>query len=185
MRYAGVLLSSPVSALTQSSSARRSAQGPVNVSKTLDPCPDCGAPDVGGREGCQALWDEISARAYADPAYAVLRDLAFDAYCMQHVERYGHSAKSYAAHLTRLCCGLEYGGDPQVYAAIQKWLNGAVDLVKPQSPDSRGAMTVADLARTTQGLAQIAHDWAASVWDAYSAQHNVARAWIRVALHSQ
>jgi hypothetical protein len=77
--------------------------------------------------------------------YAVTRDLAFDAYCMQHLEQYRRSAKSYAAHLTRLCCGLEYDGDPQVYEAIQKWLNGTVDIKKPEAPGPRGAMTVADL----------------------------------------
>jgi hypothetical protein len=61
-----------------------------------------------------------SARAYTDPAYATLRDLAFDAYYMQHVERYGRSAKSYAAHLARLCCGLEHHGDPQDQARLTK-----------------------------------------------------------------
>jgi predicted amidophosphoribosyltransferase len=86
---------------------------------------------VGGRDGCQAVFDELTARAYADVAYASVRDLAFDAYCMQHLDSYCRSAKSYAAHLTRLCCGLEYQGDPKVYEAIQKWLNGAVKIEKP------------------------------------------------------
>ena len=149
-----------------------------------DNCPECGAPVAGGRAGCQALWDEMSARAYTSPDYAVTRDLAFDAYCMQHPERYCRSAKSYAAHLTRLCCGLEYGGDPGVYSAIQKWLNGAVDIVKPESPGSRGAMTVADLraARTGQEHTRLVRDWTTSVWKAYAAQQDIARSWIKAAL---
>jgi hypothetical protein len=133
------------------------------------------------------VWNEISARAYADPAYAALRDLAFDAYCMQHVERYGRSAKSYAAHLTRLCCGLEHDGDPQVYEAIQKWLNGTVVIERPVAPSRRGQMTVADLraARNAQEHTQLVREWAANVWRAYSTQHDAAHQWIRAALNTQ
>jgi len=152
-----------------------------------DRCPDCGAAVMGGRAGCQALWDEIGARAYSDPNYAATHDLAFDAYCMQHLERYCRSAKSYAAHLTRLCCGLEYGGDPRIYAAIQKWLNGAVAIEKPEAPGDRGRMTVADLraARNAEEHARLAHDWATSVWEAYTAQHDIARNWIQAALSAK
>ncbi len=149
-----------------------------------DRCPDCGASVIGGRAGCQALWDEIGAWDYSDPNYAATHDLAFDTYCMQHVERYCHSAKSYAAHLTRLCCGLEYAGDPKIYAAIQKWLNGTVTLEKPGAPSHRGQMTVADLraARNVEEHTRLVHDWAQSVWEAYTAQHDIARNWIRDAL---
>jgi len=149
-----------------------------------DRCPDCGAAVAGGRAGCQALWDEISARAYGGPIYAASHDQAFDAYCVQHPERYCRSAKSYAAHLTRLCCGLERGGDPRIYAAIQRWLNGAVAIEKPEAPGDRGRLTVADLraARNVEEHSRLAHDWAARVWEAYAAQHDVARNWIRAAL---
>jgi uncharacterized protein DUF5946 len=151
-----------------------------------DHCPACGAAVAGGRAGCQALWDEIGARAYGDPGYAASHDLAFDAYCMQHPEHYCRSAKSYAAHLTRLCCGLEQGGDRGVYAAIQRWLNGAVVIEKPEAPGERGRMTVADLRAThnVEEHTRLAHDWAASVWEAYAAQHDMARAWMRAALRA-
>jgi Family of unknown function (DUF5946) len=72
-------------------------------------CPECGALIDGGRADCQVLFDELSAQAYADLQYAASQTLAFDTYCMQHVDPYCRSAKSCAAHLTRLCCGLEYG----------------------------------------------------------------------------
>jgi hypothetical protein len=89
-----------------------------------------------------------------------------------------------AAHLTRLCCGLEHGGDPGIYAAIQRWLNGAVAIEKQEAPGDRGRMTVADLraARNVEEHSRLAHDWAARVWEAYTAQHAVARNWIRAAL---
>jgi hypothetical protein len=167
--------------------AQRQKQTGSEQSMSENRCPECGAPVVGGRAGCQALWDEMSAQVYHSMDNAAARDLAFDAYCMQHPERYCRSAKSHAAHLTRLCCGLEYGGDPQVYAAIQQWLNGTVDIKKPEAPGRRGALTVSDLsaARSGQEHARLVHEWAASVWEAYTAQHKLARNWIQAALRAQ
>ena len=150
----------------------------------LSICPDCGAPVPGGREGCQALWNAIAAQAFTDLQYASVRDLAFDAYCMQHLERYCRSAKSYAAHLTRLCCGLEYAGNPQVYAAIQNWLNGTPPVSRPQDLPFLGKITVADVAAAQTGDAfrMLAHEWAESVWEAYTPQQALARSWVRLAL---
>ena len=151
---------------------------------TDDRCPACGALVSGGRDGCQSLFDELTAHAVANPAYAVRRELAFDTYCMQHLESYCRSAKSYAAHLTRLCCGLEYGGDPKVYEAIQKWLNGAARLEKPPVLAQLGSLTVADVrkAGTAEEHARLVHDWATNVWEAYRSQYDIARAWITAAL---
>ncbi len=147
-------------------------------------CPACSATVEGGRTGCQALWDEIAAQAYSDIRYAAVRDLAFDAYCMQHLETYCRSAKSYAAHLSRLCCGIEYGSDPTIYAAIQKWLNGAVSIEKPPTLPYPGRLTVADVhaARTAEEQVKLAHAWAENVWEAYAVQHDIARLWIKAAL---
>jgi Family of unknown function (DUF5946) len=149
-----------------------------------DRCPDCGAIVRGGRAGCQALFDELNAQALTDSRYAAVRDLAFDAYCMQHPDRYCRSAKSYAAHLTRLCCGIEYNGDPAIYAAIQKWLNGKRELTKPDVLSNRGRITVVDVraARDAEEHKRLVREWAESVWRAYSTQHDLARAWIRAAL---
>ena len=149
-----------------------------------DQCPDCGALVVGGRAGCQAQFDALDAQAFTDSRYAAVRDLAFDAYCIQHPDRYCRSAKSYAAHLTRLCCGIEYNGDPAVYAAIQKWLNGNRTLTKPKVLNERGRMTVIDVraARDAEEHKRLVHEWAESVWQAYSMQHAIAHAWIRAAL---
>jgi hypothetical protein len=123
-------------------------------------------------------------RAYSDPLYAATHSLALDAYCMQHPEKYCRSAKSYAAHLTRLCCGLEHEGNHKVYEAIQKSLNGTVAFEKPETPFNRGQMTVADLlaASRVEEHTRLVKEWAASVWDAYAAQHAIARGWIKAAL---
>lgn len=152
-----------------------------------DQCPDCGATVSGGRAGCQALFEEASLRAYSDPLYAATYALALDAYCMQHPDEYCRSAKSYAAHLTRLCCGLEQNGDHKVYEAIQRWLNGAAPVEKPEVPSYRGQLTVANLTRASDvaEYKEIVRAWAESTWEAYAAQHELARNWIKAALRSK
>jgi hypothetical protein len=154
---------------------------------TEERCPDCGASVMGGREGCQSLFDELMLQAYSDPLYAATHSLALDAYCMQHTQRYCRSAKSYAAHLTRLCCGLEHNGDHKVYEAIQKSLNGTVAFERPEAPGSRGQITVADLlaASCVEEHTKLVKEWAASVWEAYASQHDIARSWIKAALGSK
>jgi hypothetical protein len=151
-----------------------------------DHCPACGAKIAGGREGCQALMNDLQAKAYGDPGYAATFDLAFDAYCMQHPEEYCVSAKSYAAHLTRLCCGVERGGDQAVYHAINRWLSGPAPIDKPDVLTSRGGMTVVDLdaARDAQEHTSLAREWAANVWAVYASQHALARQWIDLAFNT-
>ncbi len=150
-----------------------------------DRCPDCGAAVPGGRAGCQGLMDAIQARAYGDLQVAATRDLAFDAYCMQHPERYCRSAKSYAAHLTRLCCGVEHGGNPRVHEAIQRWLNGSPSIEKPEAPGHLGRMTVKDLESAAGEHSRLVQDWARSVREAYATQQEMARHWLQAALSGQ
>jgi predicted amidophosphoribosyltransferase len=149
-----------------------------------DRCPDCGAQVPGGRAGCQMLWDEIASQAYQELERASVHNLAFDSYCMQHPETYCRSAKSYAAHLTRLCCGLEYDGDPVIYAAIQKWLNGNVPLEKPEVLSSRGTLTITHVrtARDSQEYRERVRAWAEDVWAAYATQHDLAGTWLKAAI---
>jgi hypothetical protein len=144
----------------------------------VNKCPDCGARVKNGRTGCQALWDElIHVQGINHPA-------GFDAYCMQHLERYCASAKSYAAHLTRLCCGLEYDADPRVYGAIQRWLNGRREIEKPDLLSNLGELTIADVAagKTVEEQTRLMAAWVQNVWAAYAAQHELAHAWIQQAL---
>ena len=157
------------------------------MNSSTEVCFACGAVVDGGRDGCQALFDELTAHAYADFAYATVRDLAFDTYCMQHLDTYCRSAKSYAAHLMRLCCGLDYAGDPRVYEAIQHWLNGAAKIEKPQVLSHVGTMPAVDVrqVQTAEEHARLVRAWAANVWEAYRAQHDLAHEWIEAALVAQ
>ena len=150
----------------------------------IERCSECQAAISGGRMGCQTLFDSLQARARTDMAYAPTFRLAFDTYCMQHPDTYCRSAKSFAAHLMGLCCGIDYAGKPAIYAAIQRWLNGPKALEKPPVPAERGAMTVCDLASasTAHAYAQLVHQWAAAVWECYHAQQMIAHAWIAAAL---
>ena len=88
------------------------------------------------------------ARAAADVRYARAYRSAVEAYAMQHVERFGLSAKSYAAHLTGLCCVVEHGADPAMLATIARWLSGPSPVEKPAvPPPPRGRLTLADARR--------------------------------------
>jgi len=68
-------------------------------------CPEYGGKVKGGRGGCQALFDEITYAMGRDPRIGAIHRLSLDTYCMQHIESYCASAKSYAAHLIRAVVG--------------------------------------------------------------------------------
>jgi hypothetical protein len=162
-----------------------SASGDLSHGR-IEPCPGCGALIEDGRAGCQAAYEGLALRALNEPVFARVQPLAFDTYCMQHLETYCRSAKSYAAHLTRLCCGVEHAGDPAVYAAIQRWLNGKVQLDKPAVLPNRGNLTVkdADEALAAGRFELTVRAWAENVWQAYAPQHALAHAWIQSAIQN-
>jgi hypothetical protein len=143
------------------------------------PCPSCGA-RLGGREGCQAAFDQLSAQAWSSPARGAAHNLVVDTYAMQHPEEYGRSPKSYAAHLTALCCGIEHPGDQKLYWAIARWLDGPVAVEKPPLITQRGTLTLADVhaASREDAYPDLVRRWAADVWAAYTDQQKLARAWL-------
>ena|SRR5262244_2043292 len=75
--------------------------------KMPEKCPDCGAP-VGGREECQKLFDEVIAREFSSPAYFGVHRITVDCYALQPPDRYCASFKSFAAHLSGLCCAARW-----------------------------------------------------------------------------
>jgi hypothetical protein len=143
------------------------------------PCPSCGAP-LGGRAGCQAAFDELSASAWSSPVRAAVHNLIVDSYAMQHPEEYGRSAKSYAAHLCGLCCGIEHAGDRKLYWSIARWLDGRREIAKPPLLRVRGEKTIADVAAigVDEAFAEAVRAWARSVWNAYFSQHPLAHEWL-------
>lgn len=146
-------------------------------------CPLCGAV-LGGTEGCVTRSQQLLVQAQQDARYAGVYRLAFDAFCMQHPERYGVSVKSYAAHLMGLCHGIEHADRPNTYWAIPAWLNHPRDILKPSLVANRGAITIADVpgdALPDEHASRV-RAWATSVWLAYAPQHALAREWLKQAL---
>jgi len=142
-------------------------------------CPSCGAA-LGGRSGCQAAFDGLNANAWTSHARASMHNLVVDTYAMQHTEEYGRSAKSYIAHLTRLCCAMDTPGDQKLYWSIAQWLDGPPGLVRPSDIASRGKMTIADIQAVSSAdeYPDLVRQWARDVWMAYADQHAIARHWL-------
>ena len=89
-----------------------------------DSCPSCGLAAAGGAEGCQRLFESIGLREFEDMRFARYHRIVVDVYAMQHPDRYGRSAKSFAAHLTGLCAWVEdEDGAQSVNASVQRWLH--------------------------------------------------------------
>jgi len=154
-------------------------------------CTECGAQVPDEFASCDELFMSIlvplGLRWEESPDIAVLHRLIVDTFGMQHPKRSCKSAKSYAAHLTGLCCGVEYNGAPSVQAALQMWLNGpaeAIGITRPTEPDYRGTLTIRHVydAETEAEFAARVHEWAENVWEAYSSQHEIAQSWVRKAI---
>jgi hypothetical protein len=170
---------------------------PRDLSKFIAPdlvdskCTECGARVPDGFTSCDELFmsilTELGLRWAESPDIAILHRLIVDTFGMQHPRRSCKSAKSYAAHLTGLCCGVEYNGAQSVHAALQEWLNGpaeAIGITRPTEPDCRGTLTIRHVydAETGAELPSRVHEWAREVWEAYSSQQEMARNWIREAI---
>jgi hypothetical protein len=146
---------------------------------TPDPCPSCGAP-LGGRAGCQAAFDELSARSWTSPGRGVMHNMLVDAYAMQHPEQYGISAKSYIRHLSALACLIEHPHDDKLYWMMPTETRGPAIPDKPPLLKLRGNITIADVIGIDDDREYQAamHHWAENVWAAYAPQHGLARAYL-------
>lgn len=139
-------------------------------------CPDCGAP-VDGRQECQRLFDEVLAREFGNALYFGVHRTTVDCYCLQHPEEGCASFKSFAAHLTGLCCAMEFGRDPKMMRAIHMGMNGRREETRPPFVQHRGAVTVASVHRASDPARhrKAVEAWAVSVWEAWSQYHALAR----------
>ena len=144
-------------------------------------CASCGLAVAGSTAGCQRLFESIGLREHEDMRFARYHRIAVDVYAMQHPDRYGRSAKSFAAHLTGLYAWLENESTAQsVNAAVQRWLSGPSPIQKPTLPPTYGAITIRDLvdAEDPVRYGEVLRRWARATWDAYAPLHATAREWI-------
>ena len=145
----------------------------------------CGLPS--GAE-CKKHFEGIIAREFSDYRFGKVHRLTVDAYSLQHPDPYMVSAKSYAAHLTGMCCAMEHEGDRDLLRTLQRWLNGRRDdLEKPAPLDELGTLTIAHLLPAADGAEheRLVREWAADVWSAYAVYHQLARDWIQTAKRQQ
>lgn len=113
-------------------------------------CAGCGLAIKGGTAAFQTLPEGLTARDFTDIAYGRLHRMVVDIYAVQHPERYGASAKSLTTHLGGLCLILEHAGDRAMGSDhFRRWLERA-HLEKPVLPDTRGALTIADVLAARQ-----------------------------------
>jgi Family of unknown function (DUF5946) len=141
-------------------------------------CPECGRPD------CHSIRDELLARDFQQAVYWPYHRMAVDAYCLQHPRGYCESAKSLAAHLCGLCISLEMDKNEATLQGLQRWLSTNRTLSKPNLPDFRGDMTIADAYGIDDPgeYGRAIEAWGRSVWVAYRDLHAVARDWVSQSL---
>ncbi|HUL72601.1 MAG TPA: DUF5946 family protein [Vicinamibacterales bacterium] len=143
-----------------------------------EPCPSCGA-RLGGRAGCQAVFDVLTAMSWTNPVRGRVHKMVVDAYAMQHPEEYGRSAKSYIRHLSALGCLIEHPGDHRLYWATPSE-SGPPIPPKPALLSKRGEITIADVREVADDelFQRAVEHWAASVWAAYAPQHDLAKGFL-------
>jgi len=161
----------------------------ADANKALsEACASCGLIVADGTEGCQRLFESVGLREYEDMRFARYHRIVVDVYAMQHPDRYGRSAKSFAAHLTGLCAWIDdEPGATTVNAAVQRWLSGPAPIEKPALPTGYGAVTIREVVETNDLVryGEVLRNWARTTWDAYASLHGTARHWIATAQESR
>ncbi len=150
-------------------------------------CTECGALVPSEFDTCDGFFLSVLLRSHEASVHPQLYRAVVDTYGMQHPARSCKSAKSYAAHLSGLCCSIEYGSSELVYAALQRWLNGPVEnigIARPSDLQFLGGLTIRypSEALSDQEFEHRVREWGKDVWKAYESQHGIARKWMREAL---
>jgi hypothetical protein len=156
-------------------------------------CPGCGV-ELKHVEGpvhrylessaaCWALYGEVLAREYSDPAYMRVHRLTVDAYAVQHPGQPSpQTIQSAALHLMSLCLVLEESASFEAATAAMQAAAGRKGMYRWLDPPAdRGAIDVARVhaAATAGEHADIVRALANSAWEAWSVHHAEIRAWLR------
>jgi hypothetical protein len=159
-------------------------------------CPGCGLvlppqretprhPYIGASAECWALYGELLAREFQNPAYFSVHQLTVDTYAVQHPgspER--RSTQSVALHLMTLCLIVEGGVDPLEGPAMHKRFirRPAFRWLEPPRPN--GQLTAADplRSRNPEEHAKAVRAWGEDVWESWAPHHQTVRGWIAQSL---
>lgn len=150
---------------------------PPNHSTT---CPECGGTIPATFQSCKAVFEEVCALEYGDPAYAAAHLMTVDACALQHSARRG--PRSNAFHLMRLCRLIEQGDSPGIGQRPRRQAGKAFEQVYralpylPPPADPR-ALTIMDVhgADDPADHAQRVRRYAQAVWQAWAVHHTWAR----------
>lgn len=150
--------------------------------------PDPGGPThryIGASPGCWAAYGQLSEKEASDFRYMRHHQLTVDTYCAQHPgEPSPQSIRSVAVHLVGLHLQLERETSTEgLYAARQRIASlgkdGKLDLAWLEPPRSMGGLTVLRALQTedVEEYGKVVRVWAESVWEAWSAYHEIVRPW--------
>ena len=156
------------------------------------PCIGCGAlvPEVAGpthrymesSPGCWAIYGEVLAREYSNPAYGVVHRLTVDAYAVQHPGKPSpQTIQSLAIHLQRLCLILERGYTDAAAGKAMPLLaqhKNAFHWMDPPAPLGDKTVLHAWNAQDPEAYSNAIREWARSAWQAWSAHHEQVRRWL-------
>ncbi|MFQ5605561.1 MAG: DUF5946 family protein [bacterium] len=135
------------------------------------------------QQTCHDFFEETVAKEFSDYRFGRIHRLTVDTYSLQHPQRYMISAKSFAAHLTGMCCAMEFADDPHLLKLLQHWLSGKKQLQKPPLLENVGSLTISHVVYAATGAEHIrlVREWAENVWQAYAVYHDLAKEWIAAA----
>ena len=163
-----------------------------DLAALVEPCPGCGeryAPSaatethgyLGASPACWAVFGEVLAREFSDPAYGWIHRHTVDVYTVQHPGTDGRKQRqSVAIHLIALCGWLESGLDMgRLNPISQRLANEARDWPWLEPPSPPYGLTVADVLAARSGAehSDFVRAWAVATWDAWSAHHDIVRQW--------
>ncbi len=137
---------------------------------------------IGSSPGCWAIYGEVLAREYSDPALMMVHRQTVDAYAAQHP---GHpspqSIRSVGIHLVRICLMVERGLDDEAAArAMPVILESKETFHWLVPPANIGAITAVDVWKTEsrKDHVEAVRKWAGSVWQAWTPHHDQVRRWV-------
>jgi hypothetical protein len=132
--------------------------------------------------GCWAVYGEVLAREYSDPAFAAAHRQTVDAFAVQHPGQPSlQSIQSVGVHLVRLCLILERGFSDAAAGDAMKMIASRKAMLRWLiPPTSMGPITAVDVWRTNGAHehATAVRGWARSAWQAWAQHHEQVRRWV-------
>jgi len=168
-----------------------------DLAELTETCPGCGArylplpwgathPYIGASAACWAAFGELLAREFQDPAYGWIHRHTVDVYAVQHPGIDGRRQRqSVALHLIGLCHWLKHGTDAPQLIPITGRLAYEDRAWAWLTPPTTYELTVLDVlgARDADEHGHLVREWAETVWQSWSAHHELIRRWADEALH--